>query len=134
MAPLLSSGVRHGHEAFGEEAAALALGPEGSLSPEDERPDLLLRMIVGGWDAIAVDKRPQSCGMGQNICAGTGDVTELGVEGALERGLDLLPHGHHEADPISDNLLGGRVKTFESQARRACEPFPAIADFGMVVN
>jgi nicotinate-nucleotide pyrophosphorylase (carboxylating) len=92
VAPLLAGSVRHGHEALGEEVAALALRAERALSPEDESPDLLLRMIVGGRDAVAVDKGPQSRGMGEDIGARTGDVTELGIVcGLLRRPVTFYP-------------------------------------------
>jgi hypothetical protein len=43
---LLAGGVRHGHEALGEPVAALALRAEAQLSPEDERTQLTLSVVV----------------------------------------------------------------------------------------
>jgi hypothetical protein len=83
VAPLLAGSVRHGHEALGEEIAALTLRTEGALSPEDECPDFLLRVIVGGRDSVAVDKGLERRGMGEDIGARTGNVTELGIDGTL---------------------------------------------------
>jgi hypothetical protein len=67
VAPLLAGGVRHGHEALSEQVAAFALGPERSLAPEDEGSQLTLGMIVGRFDAITIDKGPESRGMVQDV-------------------------------------------------------------------
>jgi hypothetical protein len=48
-----------------------------ALSAAPERGPLL-RVIVGGRDAVAVDKGPES--RGEDIGARTGDVTELGID------------------------------------------------------
>lgn len=81
MAALLSGGIRHGHEALGEEVSALALRIERALTPENEGAELALDVVVGRVDAVVINKGPESGGMSQDVGAGTGDVTELGIDG-----------------------------------------------------
>jgi hypothetical protein len=63
-ASLLASGVRHGHEALCEEVAAITRCAERAFSPENERSELALGVIVGRLDSFAIDKGPERCGMG----------------------------------------------------------------------
>ena len=58
-----------GHQAFGEEVAAFALGAERTLSPHDNGADLLLRVIVGRGHAIVLNERPQRLLVRQDVGA-----------------------------------------------------------------
>lgn len=77
MAPLLAGGVRRRHEALGEEVAAIALRAERAFSPEHERSQLALGVIVGRVHPLALDEGPKSRGMNEDVSTGTGDVTRV---------------------------------------------------------
>ena len=53
---LLARGVGDGHQVFGEGVAAVALGTERALAPENERANFPLSMVIGRLDAGLVNE------------------------------------------------------------------------------
>lgn len=55
---LLARRVHHGHHAFGEAFAALALTAEAALAPHDKTSELKLRVIVCRGHAFVSNESP----------------------------------------------------------------------------
>ena len=69
MSLLLSQGVGDGHDSLGEAASAVALRTEGGFSPQDERTQRSLRVVVGGFDAGFMNERPHSIAVIEDVLA-----------------------------------------------------------------
>jgi hypothetical protein len=95
VALLLAGGMGHGHQAFGEEIAPLALRAKRASAPENEGAQLALSVVVGGVNAVSIHECPQCLRVSDNVGARTRDVLEPGLGGALERSLHLLAYRYH---------------------------------------
>src|SRR5690606_7041957 len=117
---LLTRRVRDGHQALGEAVAAITLGPERALPPEDESAQLALRVVVRRLDVIDLDEGPERLAVLPEVGARAAQALDVGVDPAAQRALEVRTHGRDargellareatffEVEPVGEEDLRG---------------------------
>src|SRR5574341_1142724 len=112
----------HTHDSLCKQATPLALRAEALVAPEHERPQLLLRMIVRGFDVLTFNESPQGFAVQKDIRTRAAHPMDLQAHGLLQPRLyGRAQHSHGASKlrarhrPIAYSMPRGEDELGEKQ-------------------